>query len=160
MRMTMFCIEIDIKEGNFRYSNASHLAPFFARKLKNEEIEKIEVDCLSEEPGPCLGAQREQDYQQFAGKFSSDDVLVLYTDGLLEAKDEKKRFYGDRRVIRSLRRSGLKDAKAARDLIINDFCCEISDKERKDDITVVVIKNNSSPTKDSLPVENGEKIAI
>jgi serine phosphatase RsbU (regulator of sigma subunit) len=61
-------------------------------------------------PGPMLGAWAERDWTTSTCRLEADEVLVLYTDGVVDAEGEGERF-GETRLRRAL--AGSRDANDA-----------------------------------------------
>ena len=68
------------------------------------------------------------------------DVLVLYTDGVTEARDPRRRLFGDRRlraVVSANASGGATSIAEALMAAVQDFCEGIP---MADDLTLVVVK--------------------
>lgn len=81
--VTVFYGIIDPKEGTFCYVNAGHELPFLRRNNSN----KLETLKSS---GPAVGALLEAEYKIQKIPFNQGDVIVLYTDGATDARNEDK----------------------------------------------------------------------
>jgi serine phosphatase RsbU (regulator of sigma subunit) len=69
------------------------------------------------------------------------DLLVFYTDGLLEARNAADLEYGEARLQRSItRQAGAASARQIRDAILGDLSNFKGDVEQGDDITLVVVR--------------------
>jgi serine phosphatase RsbU (regulator of sigma subunit) len=66
------------------------------------------------------------------------DVLVWYTDGIVECENETGEEYGEKRFRASVRKAAALDAAEMRDAIITDAATYFSETPRKDDITMIV----------------------
>ena len=53
---------------------------------------------LSEESGPIVGIMDGFSYDTYTGRLAPGETLVLYTDGVTEARDKNDAFFGDRRL--------------------------------------------------------------
>ncbi len=71
---------------------------------------------------------------------SVGEVVVLYTDGIIEAINKQKDYYGIDRLKEVLRQNYHKSAAKIRESIITDLHEHIGDYKIFDDITLVVIK--------------------
>src|SRR5215470_16217932 len=78
---TMFLARLDWKRGELDYSNAGHYVPLLHRA--NGMVEQLEIG------GPVLSAVHDAHFETAQTKFSSGDVLVGYTDGLIECRNQK-----------------------------------------------------------------------
>ena len=105
---------------------------------KNGDIEKI--DTL--ELGFPLGL--ELDITRFIAEkkvfLNSDDVAVLYTDGITEAMNLSKEQYGLERLYQVIQQYRDCASEVIRKAIIKDLMTHIGEQKVFDDITVVVLK--------------------
>ena len=68
------------------------------------------------------------------------DVLILYTDGIIEAQNEEKEFYDEKRLQHLIITKKVQSSKELRDLIIEDVRIFANNTQQSDDMTLVVIK--------------------
>lgn len=132
--LTLFYMELyNNVKGLCLYVNAGHNPPMHYIS-SNEEIEMLEAT------GPVLGPAPEQDYYTDSMYLMPNDLVVLYTDGIVEATNTKFQFFGE---------DGLKESiRKWKDLSAKDICVNIIEDVQKfsskgkysDDKTVVVIK--------------------
>ncbi|WP_422374211.1 SpoIIE family protein phosphatase [Roseibium sp.] len=73
--------------------------------------------------------------------FGPDDVLILHTDGITEAENNKGEMYGLDRLSQSAHDNREKSAKGIAEAVINDVKSHIGDYKVFDDITLVVLKH-------------------
>ena len=71
-------------------------------------------------------------------KMEKDDTMLLYTDGLIEARNKNNELYDMNRFINKFREIGQKSVLEIREEIIADVKSFISKQD--DDISLVVIK--------------------
>ncbi|MBN2307232.1 PP2C family protein-serine/threonine phosphatase [Candidatus Peregrinibacteria bacterium] len=92
------------------------------------------------------------------------DCIVLYTDGITEAKNQIGEMYGLGRLQKALKRNGYKpSAEAVFDGITKDFSDFVEEYVQMDDITMIVIKYMgkdfaSQKVKLTVSKENAEEI--
>lgn len=79
------------KSGLFLYANAGHNPPIFLKK-KSNEIKELQPT------GPVLGPAPKAHYSVENINFSVGDVLVIYSDGIVEAQDKNANEYGEARL--------------------------------------------------------------
>ena len=80
---TAFYMVIDISTGRMRYANAGHPFPF-CLKRDRDLVETLEFSEGAK--GPALGLFEGTRYRADECTLSLNDVILLYTDGLSEAK--------------------------------------------------------------------------
>jgi serine phosphatase RsbU (regulator of sigma subunit) len=91
---------------------------------------------------PPLGTRLDAEYRQERHKVRRGDLLVLYTDGLVETRNGLGQDYGYPRLQRTVARaaSGTHSVREIRDAILGDLSHFKGDSEQSDDITVVVAR--------------------
>ncbi|MBU1098864.1 MAG: serine/threonine-protein phosphatase [Bacteroidetes bacterium] len=132
---TMFYGELsNDKKGLFLYANAGHNPPFFYKKRKNEII-------TLDPTGPLLGPAPHSKYETDSVNFEDGDVLVIYSDGIVEAANNKYDLYSEERLQKALIANVDKSSKEIAQLILQDVMhFSTSDSQYQDDKTLVVIK--------------------
>ena len=96
--------------------------------------------------GVALGMIRSNAYRNFAHtsefSFSPGDVMVLYTDGITEAKNSKGEEFGYDRLAAILGESKHLSAREIQDRIISSLYSFSESEALDDDYTTMVIKFN------------------
>jgi len=73
-------------------------------------------------------------------KLKKEDMLIIYTDGVTEAMNEKREQYGEERLLRLIRKNADKSPQEFIDSLNEDISRFTGDEPQNDDITVVSIK--------------------
>ena len=68
------------------------------------------------------------------------DLLVLFTDGITEAMDEKGDFFGESRLSRLIEEHGHLPSDELRERIVRDVEAFVGPADQHDDMTMVVLK--------------------
>ncbi len=89
---------------------------------------------------PPLGTFLDVRYEAQSCALAPRDLLVFYTDGLVEARNSQDQEYGDTRLERAVARVVDGTAREVRDAILGDLSNFKGDAEQADDITVVVAR--------------------
>ncbi len=90
---------------------------------------------------PPLGTFLEARYEPERRSIVSGDLLVFYTDGLVEARNARDQEYGDERLKRAVARAAAsRTAREVRDAVLGDLSNFKGDEEQADDITLVVMR--------------------
>lgn len=93
------------------------------------------------EGAPPLGTFLDAHYQLVTRPLQSRDILVFYTDGLLEARNAAGAEYGEARLQRAVARLAASgSAREVRDAVLGDLSNFKGDEEQYDDITIVVVR--------------------
>src|SRR5271157_5839725 len=96
---TAFFAELDPATGDVAYVNAGHNVPILRKK--SGLVERLEAG------GIPIGIFAESPYQVGTTRLESGDWLVIFTDGVVEAVNQKDEEYGEPELIRLVdRRSG------------------------------------------------------
>ncbi|MFA5803923.1 MAG: PP2C family protein-serine/threonine phosphatase [Melioribacteraceae bacterium] len=124
------------KKGLFLYANAGHNPPMFYDK-KNNNITYLQPT------GPLLGPAPNSKYETDSINFHKGDILVIYSDGIVESANEKYDFYGEERLQKIILASVNKTPKEITTLILDDVLkFSTSESQYQDDKTIVVIRQN------------------
>ena len=131
--MTCFASIIDTKARTITYANAGHNFPYLFRPGEGKgEFGSLMIR------GNRLGDDRNSKYDAKTTELAIGDVLVWYTDGIVECENEMGEEYGEKRFRASVRKAAALDAGEMRDAIIADAGAFFGEAIRKDDITMVV----------------------
>jgi serine phosphatase RsbU (regulator of sigma subunit) len=93
--MTACALSIDETTLELRYANAGHVAPLL---LNSRGIQALTL------PGGALGMSPQLDVEQASVQLAVGDTIVLYTDGITEARNADGDEFGEKR-LRSLLQS-------------------------------------------------------
>jgi serine phosphatase RsbU (regulator of sigma subunit) len=132
--MTCFASVVDPKQRTITYANAGHNFPYVFRI---GEDRKGEFGSLMIR-GNRLGDLRESTYESKTTELVPGDILVWYTDGIVECENAQGEEYGEKRFRSSVRRAAALDAGEMREAIVGDAMAFFGDTVRKDDISMVV----------------------
>ena len=132
---SLFYCEISSdKKGLCLYANAGHNPPLLYDKSKDELL-------LLNPTGPLIGPAPHSTYDTDSFNFSPGDVLVIFTDGITEAANEKFEFYDESRLEDLIKKNAAKTPKEIALSIIESVSkFSTSDSKYQDDKTIVVIK--------------------
>ena len=87
-----------------------------------------------------MGVFRGAEYKESRKQLKSGDVLILYTDGLIEAQDQLDREYGAERLIQTAQAKRTASATELGDWILSDVASHRGETPLRDDLTLVVVK--------------------
>jgi sigma-B regulation protein RsbU (phosphoserine phosphatase) len=124
------------RKGLFLYANAGHNPPIFYNSQKN----KIE---MLQPTGPVLGPSPEASYFLESINFHLNDILVIYSDGVVEASNNKEVFYEENRLVNLIKKVKDKNPKEIVYAILDDVIKFAKNGVYTDDKTLVVIKRTS-----------------
>jgi serine phosphatase RsbU (regulator of sigma subunit) len=124
-----YCI-IDMDKKELEYCNAGHVEIMLMREDKTI----IELPPNS----PVIGYKTDYEFHSTTVKIGKGDRLVLFTDGIPEARDDESKFYGMDKFIKSL----LKNRSQKPGNLVENIFKDISDftlkSPARDDITLLI----------------------
>jgi serine phosphatase RsbU (regulator of sigma subunit) len=137
---TLFFAVLDTSKLSLHYVNGGHNPPLLFRKW-TLSAQGSSPDVL-DRGGPPLGLLAESRY--FCGRASlqQGDVLVLYTDGLLDAVNKEQEQFGEERVRDVVRSSLLLSASEICEKIVDQLNEFAAGSPQWDDITLATVKVN------------------
>ena len=133
--ITACSLFVDFKNEILRYSVAGHPPPFLLRKSKDDIIR------LSH-GGTVLGPFSNIVYENDEQRIEKGDRLVLYTDGLIEAKSRAGEFYGDQRLEVLVKSQSDDSPEKAADRIVGQIVSwsgRSTGRSPDDDLTLVIM---------------------
>ncbi|MGK9475964.1 PP2C family protein-serine/threonine phosphatase [Melioribacter sp. OK-6-Me] len=135
--VSLFYCELSVdKKGLCLYSNAGHNPPLFYKKSTNSFIKLSPT-------GPLLGPAPNSKYETDSINFDKNDLLVIYTDGVTEAANNKYEFYGESRLSGIIKKNSNLTARDVAYAILDDVTkFSTGESKYQDDKTIVVIKRN------------------
>jgi sigma-B regulation protein RsbU (phosphoserine phosphatase) len=132
-----YCI-LDPATGRLVYCNAGNCPPFVFRSRDVHEVHKLV------HTGIPLGLLEDRTWDQAVVQLGAGDVLALYTDGITEAQNEKEEFYGEARLLNSIRANLDGSAREIKQGILADLQEFVGSAPQYDDITLAIIVRESA----------------
>ena len=119
-----------------RYINAGHLPPMIAKRNGNGalQIERLE------DGGPVLGVIPAADYHEGEIALAPGDLIVMYSDGVVEATDHTDDQFGEDRLMAIIQENSQKPAAEIRDEILRRVREFLKEEPPQDDLTLVVAR--------------------
>jgi len=124
---------LDAAAGVFAYSNAGHYAPMLVRG--DGRVERLDVG------GPVLGVVPTAEYEQAETAIGAGDRLVLFTDGLTEARDTGDREFSEPRLLELAARHRACSAPALQARLA-DAVVSFTGGRLQDDATLMVLASD------------------
>lgn len=118
------------------YVNAGHLPPMLAT---HDGGRSFEVHRL-EEGGPILGVLPNVSYRQASAAVSDGGLIVLYSDGVIEAENAAGELYGEERLQAVIAVNAHRPSHEIRDEILRDVQRFLAKARAQDDLTLVVAR--------------------
>ncbi|MCH7964299.1 MAG: serine/threonine-protein phosphatase [Bacteroidetes bacterium] len=121
------------KSGLFLYANAGHNPPIYY-KAEPDETELLDTT------GPLLGPVPNAQYYIESINFQKNDILLLFSDGIIETANTEFNQYGDEKLINKLKEVSSLSPKDIVLAILEDVVKYSKNGRYTDDKTLVVIK--------------------
>ena len=118
------------------YINAGHLPPLLVRK---NDGGSFEVQRLSE-GGPVLGVLPGATYQQTRVDVQPGDLLVVYSDGILEATNNRDEEFGEERILAAVEDHWAESPTEIRDAVLSRVKTFLGKELPHDDQTLMVVR--------------------
>lgn len=96
--VTACYVVLDTAKAEIQYAAAGHPAPLVTRRGDNQVSRLL----TPEETGPALGLYDDSTYATRTRGLSPGDILLLYTDGILEALNPRSEEFGQERLAGAL----------------------------------------------------------
>ena len=131
---TLFFMIFDRSKGELSFSNAVDTGPLmcFRSTLSSFTVSKLD--------GVPIGIMDDVEYRQGKVKLNVGDIVVLYTDGVTEMRNEQKEEYGSQRFQRLLKDNKEKSADELVNIIISDVDAFRGNANPHDDMTLLILK--------------------
>lgn len=132
--MTLLCAVLDREEDTLTVVSAGH-PPVLHYDIRAGSFDEVGRGA------PPLGTFLDARYEPERRSVAKGDLLIFYTDGLVEARNARDHDYGDERLKRAVARAAAsRTAREIRDAILGDLSNFKGDQEQADDMTLVVMR--------------------
>lgn len=147
--MTMFAAVLDPQHGIIEFSNAAHNFPMIIKRKNNAKtVEKLIAQ------GRPLGFEQQSNnsdkpnsylYDQKQMKLEEEDILFIYSDGLVEAVNGNNEEFSEKRLKKLLQsQSENHDLSSIKNELIKEFRLFTQNKRPDDDMTFLICKFTKS----------------
>jgi phosphoserine phosphatase RsbU/P len=130
--ISLFYTEVDLKKKLLRFSSAGHEPPIFCSQ-KTRELTLLETE------GLLIGISYDAKFKQEEIAFENGDVLVLYTDGITEARGSKKEIFGIERLMEIVKKHAHLEPQALAQRIYTAVQ-KYTRRKLNDDFSLLVVK--------------------
>ena len=131
MFVTIFIGVLDLPTGRLRYCDAGHDAPMVMTEGKWVMLDVI--------PHLPVGVFEDVKYGMQETQMNPDSTIFLYTDGLTEAKNHKRKQFGINRVGEVLAANSQLPPQQLLEAITNKVHEFVGDAEQSDDLTMMAV---------------------
>ena len=128
---------IDYEQGGFMFARAGHCHTLYYHAAREEVF-------YFQSSGLGLGIIRNEGYEKHISNqfydYGAGDVMIIYTDGIVEARGEGQAEYGEDRLKQRLEEAYFMDAEDIKNNILDDLNRFTTGQPIHDDQTLLVIK--------------------
>ena len=128
---------VDPATGNLTYSNAGHYPPYILARGNGSTVRSLP------RTGMLLGVEQEEKWSQASVQLAPGDVLVLYTDGILDAEDAHGGFFGRERLLSTLWANLDRPAEGIQAAVMQAVADFAAGAVQSDDIALVIAVRDS-----------------
>ncbi|MFH1143995.1 MAG: GAF domain-containing SpoIIE family protein phosphatase [Candidatus Eisenbacteria bacterium] len=130
--VTAFCAALRLPDGRIEYVNGGHNPPLILRAEGG--VDKLDTG------GTVLGYSRQVAFEVGETDLGRGDLLVLYTDGIAEARGPRGEEFGIERLERVLRSSIAESAATQVGTVLDAVRSFSGSDQFEDDLTLVILK--------------------
>ncbi len=134
--LSAFYATLNTHTGHLRYTNGGHDRPMWFRAARGT-VEPLDT------AGLLLGVRADVSLPEAEIELAVDDVLVLYTDGVTEARDVRGELFGEERLAAAIKATAHCPAQEMVDRIAAAVAHITDDTPQNDDLTLMVIKRTT-----------------
>ncbi|MCD6187660.1 MAG: SpoIIE family protein phosphatase [Desulfuromusa sp.] len=131
--VTMFYLQYNLVNRRLIYSNAGHNTPLLWKK-REQYLKTLDTE------GLIFGIKEDISFEQKATDLEPGDILLLYTDGIIEAENRDKVFFGIERLAKVLEECDDLNPQELIDQIMIQGRIFTGMRHFNDDVTLVVMK--------------------
>ena len=128
---------VDLKTNIFKFSRAGH-NPLLYFNSKEEKLHEYRPQGIG--LGMANGDVFSKNISEQSIEFQKNDLLIMFTDGVVEATNNMDSFYGDERLHKIIIRNNALSAEALLEKILKDLNDFGENSNQHDDMTMLIIK--------------------
>lgn len=130
MFATVFYGILNLKNGDFSYSNGGHNPPYIISN--SGEVKELEPT-----NNAILGGMPDLDFDTLTINLNRGDAIFSYTDGIPEAENIDKTLYSQERLENLLAKNNQLELEILHDAVIDDVHAFVGDAPQSDDLTIL-----------------------
>jgi sigma-B regulation protein RsbU (phosphoserine phosphatase) len=130
---TVSYLAYDTDAGVIDFSTANH-QPLLVFRAQTKQIEDFTIKSLP------IGVEKKAEYSRLSIPVSSGDIVIMYTDGVLEAMNPNGQQYGRARLSNIISKNASSPAKEIAAKVKSDLQAFIGNARQHDDQSLLVMK--------------------
>ena len=135
--ITLSYFVIDTNQKKISFARAGHCPTLFYEKLKNKSK-------YIQNKGLGIGVLRNDTYENYVEvcelKYKKNDILMLYTDGITEARNKKNDEFGYKRLSTFLEKNAALGSNEIKNNLLTTLTDFVGKESHNDDYTAVILK--------------------
>lgn len=135
--VTLTYIEIDTNSRCLKFVRAGHCPTLYFKAAQQNFVS-------FRDKGMGLGIIRNSEFRSHPEEnlvnYQAEDLLVLYTDGITECKNEQQEEFGMERLQQLIRKNAHKNVEEIQECIVKEVRKFADSAEIKDDFTTMIVK--------------------
>jgi len=124
-------VELNSESGEVTFVNAGHHPPI---RINQDGFEEFK------QSGPAIGLTRSASFEKASVSLSDDDLFILYSDGVPEARNEIGRFYSDERFFDLVKYTHGMSARSVGERIVQSVDEFVRTARQSDDLSIIIIR--------------------
>jgi len=131
--VTLFLGIFDIRTGVLDYCNAAHNFPYILHADGT-------LQTLSKSHGLPLGIYKDKTYKSSAVELKLNDMMILYTDGVINSRDTGKHHYGTDRLEKNIQNLNDLTAEEVVKKLVKSIMIFEGQGHQADDISILALR--------------------
>ena len=128
---TLVYLELEPGSSRIRLVNAGHMPPLV---VGADQVQTLPAG------GPALGIPTEATHEEQSLDLGAGQTLVVYSDGVTEALNEGDAFFGDERLLGSLRETAGRPAAEVAHHLLEAVEAFVGEARWHDDVSLIVVR--------------------
>ncbi|MFU8773254.1 MAG: PP2C family protein-serine/threonine phosphatase, partial [Anaerolineales bacterium] len=134
--VTLFYGVLNVHTGKLTYCNAGHPPPILVVPGRKYEVRELKSS------GMPLGISEETEWISASVIIPPGSCLLLYTDGVIEAQNQRGDYFGQEQIIQLMEKYDWRSPDELQDKLISAVYEFSGDKAQLDDITLMVLSRD------------------
>lgn len=135
MFVTAFYAVLEPLTGRLIYANGGHPPGYIISPGKSKDpIQRLRPT------GMALGVSEGAQWKQKIEKLMPGDILILYTDGITEAQNQREQFFGEDQLLDVVLENQNASAGQILEAVLDEVHRFVGSEPRQDDIALIVIR--------------------
>jgi serine phosphatase RsbU (regulator of sigma subunit) len=131
---TLVCLVVRTETGEVRVLNAGHMAPLVVRGDAIEELPR---------GGVALGMVSATSFAEQRATLQPGEAIVVYSDGVTEAMNAAREFFGDERLEQILAGQRGRSAEAVGTAVVRAVSAFVAATPPHDDVSLIVLRRTA-----------------